>query len=659
MAAPAAVAVCTRVVIWITPDWSGEKTELVPCAVTQPNSIEFFEGKAREVGDVHGTSWISKMPPNETGASYLSYGDLGGNWRSLTKGAKAFLGTAPYFASLFGEPLVNYQAAAVTRNDSVSDNLRRIRNAAKMASADLTHARAERETGAAEVAKNQLQQLATNVAANNEIRGRALSAQIGVATRLSQLPPQTKSISLAEIAARNQFPPDVSRRAADAVDTRHMVGSASLAGDRRNVDGIANAADLLLTRYEKLDSAKWANPIVKQGTEALRQAKHFAQNAPQLAGTLYAQGRSALAFITGESASYEVAVWDSERHKFTLAPDSIAVNRVLPLASFFGDQTGRLKAQVAKAAGPEAQRPPDTVVRVTEQIVSDAEASLDSDPIKSLGGLFRARTLMENAELYGGAFKKLTKWAVGAAGRMRTLFGPPPDLSEPGMFGKYIALEVSKKLKGGIESYRNAIEAGEYGMLGINKVQDIFGEDTLTELKSSLKLASEAAMAEAKPLDKLDEVAPTVELWVLSEARAANATNSQNEVKELLKLRDLYMNRIEKLHAYSSRLEVLSRLSDVYAQTLSDPSWLMVETIRCMGTACAANAIALSDQLYEVSGLSATARREALAAAARYESQLKQIDQLVEAWLAVLPDPSVFGYRRAGQPVRDLGKKLP
>ena len=412
-------------------------------------------------------------------------------------------------------------------------------------------------------------------------------------------------------------------------------------------------------KRSSLDPVIRGSTRLKQGAEALRQAKYFAAQSPELAAVLYAEGRSARAFATGQSKVEEVASWDAASGKFVMSPIDEAVNRALPLAALVGDQTSIIRQKISSAAGGIKQRPPDSALRATEQIVDQAETELESDPVKSLGGLFRARTVLENLELYGGAWVKLTLWTRGAAKRLKEAFSPPKTFKDPGAAGKYIAIEISKKLKSSISSYKKSLESGEYAMLGIDKVQDIFGSDALTEVKKSLKDASEAADQEAQPLTGLESIAPTIDLLLLPEARLANEENTKEEISELTKLRDLYSDRQGDLKLYQQRLLALSSLANLYASELSSPAWATVASMKCLSTVCAAEVIALSDQLSEVGSSAQDASRQTQKAIERYESEIKKIDQLLDAWLQVLPDPSVRGYRPFGAPLRDLGTQLP
>lgn len=658
-----ATAVCERVefviVAGATPSEYVNK-QYYPCIVTDANKIDYSNGEQNSsvAGNGRSDSWVSNLRPNETGAIYLDKSDSPTDFRNIVRGAKPYLEGAAYLGSLFAEPLANYHAAALNRNASVDTNLNKVRWAIGQTSTDLMQEKIEKDKGLREVSTQQRQMLANMVNENSQKVTMANTATSDLAARLSKLPQPKPVENLTDLGNRNKLPQELIRNISQAVDPQGVVGSVTLLGSTNPGQALANAVDLELKEYARLSPALLATGQLKQGAEALNQAKYFSSYSPKLAKALYAEARSARAFVTGESKVDEVATWDSEESNFTFTRRADAVNRALHVAILFGDRTNALKKEIAKAAGGKAQRPPDTTLGVTEKLVADAEDQLDSDPVKSLRGLFRARTLIENTKLYGDAWTKLNKWASGAAKRLKEALTPPKTQTEPGGLGKYVATEISKKLKESLSLYAKGVEAGEYATLGINKVQDLFGSDTLTELKKSLQDAYDALDTECKPLAGLDSIAPTVELWVSEGARVANEINSKSEIQELLKLRDLYENRMSVLRTYAQRLEVLSELAYMSSRELESPFWASQAGWNCKTTLCIEELLALSEQLAEVGAYSQNARKKTLATIDRYEADRKKIDQLIDAWLLVLPAP-VNGYPVIGVPVRELKKQLP
>lgn len=663
--APAQVATCIRVMVVITPKDAREVEEQYPCIVTDSNKLNFDGGTSYKKPSSSARSWIDDLPGNETGAIYLdpsnaTSGSGGtGDFRDLTRRIKPYIAGAAFFGSLFAEPLINYHQAALNRNEGVDLNLSRIRGASMKTSSELAQLKAEKAAGLSAISAQQMKLLAQHAARNKETSNSASAVASQLHERLVQLPAPASPTDLSALSGRNGLPAELVQGVSKTIDPHLTVGAVTMLGKSKTGQGLINAVELELKEYDKLDPAVRASSRLRQGEAALRQAQYFAAQSPGLANALFAEGRSARAFAIGEAKVDEVAVWDSSQGRVSMAPIGDAVNRVLGFAVFFGDRTAALNAQIAKAAGGVPQRPPDSALRTTEQIVANAQAQLDSDPIKSLGGLFRARTLLENMQLYGGAFAKLNKWTFGAAKILRNAFSPPAALKDPGGAGKYIAIEVSKKLKDSLKRYSKAVEAGEYATLGIDKVQDLFGSETLAELKKSLQDARDSVKTEAQPLTDLDRVAPTVDLWLLNDARAANEANSKAEISELMTLQGLYADRVKVLETYRQRLEALSSLTDLYARELDSPAWLTIASLNCMTTACAAEVMALGEQLGEVSNLSRGAGEETKKALERYDMELKKIDQLIDAWLLVLPDPSTKGYRSSVAPMRNLREQLP
>jgi hypothetical protein len=660
-AAPYAIGTCLRVYALITLDWQGEVREYVPCIITKPDGINFDPGMGvQSGGNAYSGTWVGNLPANETGSVYLSAGDLAGNFRGVVRPAKPIIDGAAYFGSLFAEPLFQYQQAAINRNQSVDDNLSIVRGSAVKTRDELKTAAAARSNGAQQVAAQQVDQVARNSEANKKQAEGAQEAAASIKQQLAQLPTQSSPIDLASLDRRKVMPPEIAKSVSAAVDPKSLVGSVSLAdGSTVNqTKGLVNAIDLELGEYDRIDTALQNKEAFKEGSEALRQARFFAASNSKLAAALYAEGRNARAFLLNEVPVREVAAWNNDKKKFEMIRIDDAVNRALPWASFFGDKSTALRKDISDAAGGLKFKPDESTLRVTEQIVEDAESRLESDPVVSLGGLFRARTLLENAKLYGGIWSKLNKWSKGAASRLREAFAPPETLKDPGGVGKYIATDISKRLKESFATYRSALEAGDYALLGSDKVNDVFGSALLGEMKDSLKNASDAARDEVKPLANLDEVAPTVAHWVSNDARIANAQYTKTEIAELTKLRELYVSRVGQLKIYSERLEVLSRLTALYSSELSKPGWAIAASMKCLSTVCAAEIISISEQLADISGLSRGAGSEVAAAIKRYDEELRKLDQLIDAWLLVQPDPANPGAVMFRRQMQEMSNQL-
>ncbi|WP_147440702.1 hypothetical protein [Paraburkholderia sp. RAU2J] len=644
--------------------------------MSTPGGTRFEPSKPGPVGEVKQGSWIGDLPPNETGVIYIkgagggaeAGSDAGadaGSYREVSRGAKPYIESAGYFGSLFAEEMVEYRAAAINRNESVELNLGRVRQTANATAEDLAGAVKARNEGLAQSTQQTGDMISTNLGAVGEKLKLATDGAKNLDARLSALGVADAPSGESSLAGREVLPVEVVRAATLAVDSARLVGQESLAGSAPN--GLSNAADIELGEYDKLDPALRGSPGLVQGAEALRQAKYYSKTNPEMAGALYAEGRSARAFATGEIGTAQVAVWDVSAGNIAMVPVTDAANRVLPVASFFGAQRLRVESMLEDAAGgtgtnANTAAAPDSVLRTTQRIVAEATETLASDPVKSLGGLFRARTLVENIKLYGGAWAKLTKWSAGAAARLRKLFSPPPKVAYPGGAGRYIAIEVSKNLKNAVSEYQKNLQAGQYAIYGIGSVYDMFGTDELAELKTSLKDGAYAASVEAKPMEDLYTVAPTLyRLWVSNDARKANEADSKAEIAQLNQLRDLYEARVQTLLQYGDRIKALSGLATVDASALDSP--LAFGYIRALcspqtGTVCDAEVFATSEQLREVSALSDDARRETAKTVERYRRELEKLDQLIDGWLMVLPDPSVRDYRRLGPPMRDLERSF-
>ena len=643
--------------------WSPYGTRYIyaPCIVTKANTIDFFGTNTYSfpTDNGHAGSWVASLPENETGAIYLETSDSAVDFRNVVRGAKPYIEGASYFGSLFSEPLANYYKAAINRNATVDANLSQVRWAATRTSNELGQEKSDRNNGLHQVSVQQSQKLEEMVKDNAARVASANATASDLASRLSSLPQPKPPEDLASLGSRNKIPQDLTHSIAEVVDAHTMVGSVSLISGVPPSLGLANAADLELKEYEQLSPQLRMTQRLKEGAEALKQAKYFAPRNPELARILYAEGCGARAFALGKSKKDEVASWDVDQTKFVWISRQDSINRALHFAVLFGDRATKIRAEIINAAGGVTQRPPDTTLRITEQLVSDAEQQLDSDPVKSLGGLFRARTLIQNVKLYGGAWAKLTAWTVGAAKRLVDAFYPPPLIKEPGGLGKYVALEVSKRLKHALTAYSKSIEAGDYAAIGISKVSDIFGSQMLEELKESLRDAYEAVGQEAKPLAGLDKLAPTVELWVSKDARLANEANSKSEIAQLMKLYDLYTERTTALRTYVARLEALSELSNFISSQLDSPALIGAVSARCYTSLCAQQVMAVKDQHEEVANLAKDTKQKTEQAIKRYELEIEKIEELIDGWLLVLPDSPSDGYPVFGAPIQRLRSHFP
>ncbi len=660
-AAPAAMATCTRVTAVITAGAEPyESVEQVPCVVTKGGSVNFDAGVPGK-GDPSSRrgTWTGNLPANETGSAYLTDADLAGDLRAVLRPSKPLIDGAAYFGSIFAEPLIQYQQAAINRNQSVDTNLGSIRGSANATSNDLAQALASRSSGLTSVTGQLRDRLAANLQNNVSIGNAAQQTVVSVKSKLDALPKQQEVIDVAALDRAKSLPAAIVQSVGSEVDHRRLVGNVGLLGGAKvNTNGLVNAVDAEMARFEKLDSTLRAKPEFLDGIDALRQARYYAVRSPAMASALYAEALNARAFLVGEAKVREVAVWNSAEARYELQDIASAFNRVLPLARFFGDRTSDARSKINEAAQGAKFKPDDTTLRVTEQLLDDAEERLGSDPVASLGGLFRARTLLENAKLYGGAWVKLNKWAKGASGRLREAFAPPKTQLDPGEFGKDVATGISKGLREAMSNYKSAVEAGDYALLGSDKVNDIFGAEMLTDLKSSLKGAVEAARREAGPLANLDEVAPPVALWVSNDARIANFENTKEEIAELSKLRDLYTARVQTLQLYSTRLGALDKLSSLYSSELSQPGWGVAASMKCLSTICAAEIIAMSEQLSEISSLSRDAAKEVGTTTDRYKAEIEKLEKLIDAWIQVRPNPANPGATIFRRPLRDMSEQL-
>lgn len=642
-AAPYAIGNCLRVSIHITSKFEGEVLELVPCIIARSGGINFDPGTTAQSGaNTHTGTWVGDLRPNETGAIYLSAGDLGGNFRGAVRPVKPIVDGAAYFGSLFAEPLFQYQQAAVSRNQSVDENLSIVRGSAVKTNDELKAAIVDRLNGAQQIAVQQGDLIASNSEVSRRQADGSRAAAIGIKQKLAQLPNQVSAIDLTSLDRRRNLPPGIVRNISEAVGSESLVGSVALGGSStpNPTNGLANAIALESSEYDRIEISARGKEAFKEGLDALQLANFFSKSNIKIATALYADARSARAFLLNEVPVRQVADWSNQKNDFEMVRIDDAVNRVLTWAKIFGDKSIALKKDVADVAGGLKFKPDDSTLRVTEQIIEDAESRLDSNPVASLGGLFRARTLFENTTLYGGIVSKLNKWKEGNAARLRELFLPPETREYPGGVGKYVATGVSKQLKESFGAYNAAIEAGEYALLGSDKVRDVFGSELLGEIKVSLKDASEAARNEVRPLANLDEVAPLVSHWVSNEARIANAQNTKTEIAELTKLQNLYLARAGTLKIYAGRLEALSRLTALYSSSLSKLSWELVAIPGCLSSTCIPEIVSITDQLSEVSNLSKDANIEVASTLKRYDDEIKKLDQLIDAWLMVQPDPA-------------------
>jgi hypothetical protein len=218
---------------------------------------------------------------------------------------------------------------------------------------------------------------------------------------------------------------------------------------------------------------------------------------------------------------------------------------------------------------------------------------------------------------------------------------------------------ISKKFSEALSQYSKGLEAGQYALMGIDKTAELFGDDALNDLKSSLGSAVTAVQAEAKPLSELNSVAPSVELWLSNGARVANEANSRSEISELTKLQTSFGDRIAVLQDYDRRLDALGQLAGLYGKELNNPLFAMLAAWKCASSMCAYNVIALQNQLSDVNSLSTDVRNEISKAIERYKADQSRIDQIIDGWLITLPDPPVIRSRDGTRATNDLNRKMP
>ena len=103
------------------------------------------------------------------------------------------------------------------------------------------------------VASQQAIQLAGNLNANQARVGLATGAANDIADKLSKLPQSTAPSELTSFGARDKLPSDITKEVLKVVDNKRLVGSVTLIGKTPTGQGIANAADLELAQYDKLN----------------------------------------------------------------------------------------------------------------------------------------------------------------------------------------------------------------------------------------------------------------------------------------------------------------------------------------------------------------------------------------------------------------------
>ena len=633
-AAAAAQALCTRVVLHTTSSGKHWRTERTPCIRISARSVDFDAGDSPANPD----GWTRNIQENRVGATYLSGAEAAGNWRNVVRPGKPSSTGYPHFAAVFTERIADYHRASLSRNSSVSENLDAVRNAVNRNVNELRSAYAERADGQPLVAAELRQRLAT---ANHTLIDQAniaRSTSDDWTHRVSIAAQDAHPLSLGDLSGRTTTSAEARNRIAEQVAPNGLIGNTSvlnaLPASPTGEDASLRAAlKAELRQFDETAADSITNrETFAEGRKAIEHALRFSTISPSLSRALQAEAVNAREVATGRISKREVAIWNEEARAWEMQAPSDARPRALAFATFFHGLATRI-GEVLSTAGQPQQRPLHSVARITEDLVAQARASLSTDPVASLGGLFRARSLTENATLYGGLMKSLVSWSRGAAARVKALLTP----------SRLRPVEIASQFNTAVRQTVTAVELGEYGALGITSASDILGNEKLTELQSKLQAATAAAREEPKALAALDQLAPPRELYLDEKARRAAVADTRAEIAELRELRSLYLDRMELLDEYEVRTERLAAWANALSAGLSSDEVAAGAYALTGTTATSAEILAMAEQLREIAVEARQANRAIRDARESYGRDVAKADRLINAWLMVLPRP-VWGY---------------
>jgi hypothetical protein len=640
-ALPAAQLLCAKYM----PVGAAVASSTISCAIITEGDVKLSEGQP---GDER--SWTANIATNTVDATYLSSEEASIQFSTVFRWAKPRYVGYEHFSQVFVEDLLRDTQISVQRNKLVSENLDTIKIQTEKIVKDMKAAHERRLAGQGALGNKVRLHLADVKVAANTNKNTSSAVTVQLKSQLATAPSEEKTISLTDIPAHSTDEILMKRKIDESKAEKPLVGQTSFFGPQQSSKIILTASiESEKIAYSQVNApAIIGNPVFKEGQQALKFAALYTESQPGMATALYWQAVNARAYASGTVGSREVAAWDNSSHAWTMQKPDTAAALALPFAYAFNDIQTRISENLRSGTKPASQRPADSIISVTERMVSDARASIDTDPVKSLNGLFRARTLSENAKLYGGTLINLNKWVSGASKNLRDSLTPLLQNALPG--------EVYGQIKNSIANYSKAIEAGDYAVLGLNKVGDMFGSEALTDLSTRLVSGKKSVETEPPALPALDGLAPTLDLWIYENARAENEENSKREIVELTKLRNTYLERAESLNKYAQRIETLDELTHQISAVVLDQGLVLVAGTSMFETASTATTMGVGLQLEEVSQQARQTAQAIRSAEQRYREQAGTIDQMSGAWMMVLPKSPIYEYKLYGSALEKIIK---
>lgn len=623
-----AQVLCAHFVVARLPDGRAESSQY-RCIAVEPSNLVTYPMIDLEATERFG--WVSSINPNEVGATYVSEGEFSsGEFSGLQRALKPVSSAAnAHMVQVFADDLMAYQNANVNASTSVEENLEAIRHAAANTAGVLEMSVAARISGAPSVVLQQTVELQRGLAETRNLSIRTTSWSDGLASHLRAAPNTATPIDLVSLRSRSAtFATETQIAAATAVQDRPLISHPALASNNARPSSslsLRNAIRLQRQAYAEVDpSSIKHNTAYGRGRTGVDLADFYWSRNEQIADVLLTYSVNAFAYAKGEASRLDEPGWNADQQRWALMKDVPDGQSLLSAATLVQSWSQR----AIEATQPSAEKHKETaasVSRITRELVERAQLDLASDPRRTLGGLFRARTLADNARLYGDTVTELHSWVPGNAGRFREVLEPKRVDEEDNPF------ESAEEMVEGLEK---ALSITTHSLLGDDQANDVFGAEALATLKDSIRGAIDVVRHEPVALPALDDIAPTMDMWLDGNVRAARAESTKKELVELQELRDLYSARADVLDDFAKRMDALDRLSWTFSSELEG----LVPLLQMFGSAASTKGFANAQQLGDVSSLShdgAAAMREA---AARYRSDLVRVDMLIDGWTCVLPE---------------------
>lgn len=553
-------------------------------------------------------------------------------------------GSYAHFAASFLTTIYQREAAKVENNKSVKTNLDSIRNVVNGNS--LRH---EVDYSASQQGRSNLvtASFATLVESRSNATGLVDSvrpSQLDLIKRLEAVDAGAPDPS--DIAALPRQP--LAKAQAQAALESHLQGSkpvgvTSFGAAPTKIGGIRDV-DMLLAAIESQSSSLDGLPpssirdksAREQAQLAFELARRLASKSLDTANFLFVEGFSASLMATGENSTRSVAVYRGvagERASFVDWKSAKSDQRLLVQAQAMYASIDAIRRWV-KNNTLGVQAPRDSLIDTTERLADQAEDFFAYSPIKSLGGLFRARLLIEQVSWYGGWAANLNSWSKGATRKLGDLLKVRRPEEE-------IIRNASKDLLGNVLKLKTVFESAGTGELV--ELIKLFSDSRTTDLIKKIKSADIESL-QGIPRVPYVSLTPPVPYWISEEYRNANFLNTNLQLVELTRLRAAYQGHLDRLNEGTSRMAALSKIADKLHNIADNPTLLaaLIAAEFGVSTGAAASSIANAPALGDLRNAADDYRESLNRLRKDCQDEIQKVDMLIQDWMLARPDKGIF-----------------